>query len=295
MKSIKALLRRRPTDRHKKGVSTAPSSAKPIVPTNTPQGKGSNGVPPGGGRKCGFEDAIRNGWFNRATGELAIGFPIGPDDTVVDVGCGDGGAVAFAADRGAEVIAADIQASRVEAIERKLEQSNARSYQAIVTDADPLPLTSQCASRVISMEVLEHVADPRRFMSELVRIGKPGAYYLLTVPDESSEHLQQGLALPSYWQHPNHIRVFSRDDFAQLVEQSGLTIESRSYRSFYWAMWWVLYWAGEQVYGEPEGPVLQSWTELWRRLLQAPNGDAVRAKLDHFMPKSQVIVARKAA
>lgn len=54
-------------------------------------------------------------------------------------------------------------------------------------------------------------------MAELVRVGQPGAQYLLTVPDPVAETVQKNLAPDSYFQKPNHIRIFQRDEFEQLV------------------------------------------------------------------------------
>jgi len=38
----------------------------------------------------GLIDMVRSGWFNNDSGELYPDFPVGPEDIVVDVGCGDG-------------------------------------------------------------------------------------------------------------------------------------------------------------------------------------------------------------
>jgi SAM-dependent methyltransferase len=158
-----------------------------------------------------------------------------------------------------------------------------------------LPVADETATRIMCTEVLEHVADPRAVLAELVRVGKPGAVYLLTVPDETAERLQVGIAPPSYWERPNHVRVFSRQAFGDLVTDAGLVIDQRLTTGFFWALWWVLFWAAEAEFGEPEPPVLASWSQTWQALIQTRKGDEIRRTLDAFMPKSQVIVARKAA
>ena len=80
----------------------------------------------------------------------------------------------------------------------------------LVSDSDPLlPLRDACADKLVCMEVLEHVANPARVMAELVRLGRPGAQYLLSVPDPVGEHLQQGIAPADYFRAPNHIHIFS--------------------------------------------------------------------------------------
>ena len=244
---------------------------------------------------CGMLDAQQSGWYQHATGELLKGFTITAEDTVIDVGCGEGGASAFAVARGAKVIATDVDQAAVESMRRKMRKRRAKSFQAFVSDSNPLPVEDETATKVVSMEVLEHVDDPKQFISELVRVGKPGASYLLTVPDPSSESVQETLAPPAYWSKPNHLRVFTREEFDQLVEEAGLEIQKRAYKSFYWAMWWILFWASDQEFGTPEGPILANWTRTWHSLITSAKGRQVKEALDEFMPKSQAIIARKAA
>ena len=52
----------------------------------------------------GLHDAMLSGWFNQQTGELFSGFPVTPEDTLLDVGCGDGGNVHFCGMRGAKTV-----------------------------------------------------------------------------------------------------------------------------------------------------------------------------------------------
>ena len=245
--------------------------------------------------RCSLLDARRNGWYQKKSGELIEGFHVVSDDTFLDVGCGDGPASRFAAGCGAEVIAADIDPDKVAVVEAKLRKSKARSFQGIITDSNPLPIDDETVTKVVAMEVMEHVADPAQFLDELVRVGKADAQYLITVPDPVAETLQKGIAPPAYWSAPNHLHVFQRDELDALIQDAGLVIERRTRYGFYWSMWWVLFWAAEQEFGEPEAPLLANWTATWHELISSSKGDHVRQALDDFMPKSQVIVARKAA
>lgn len=242
----------------------------------------------------GLADIRANGWFQQESGLLAPGFHITPDDTCLDVGCGDGGMSQFAAAMGAAVIATDIDPARIDLVRTKLGSGKANSFTAFVSDSTPLPIADATATRIICTEVLEHVDDPRAVLAELVRVGKPGAVYLLTVPDETAERVQLGIAPDSYWQRPNHLRIFSRESFGELVADAGLTVEQRLTIGFFWSLWWMLFWAADQEFGEPETPLLASWSRTWHALVQNRKGDHIRRALDEFMPKSQVIVARKA-
>lgn len=240
-----------------------------------------------------------DGWYRRDRRELCGNFPITSEDTFVDVGCGDGGASVFAGLCGAaKVIATDIDPASIEAVRSRMaNDAPTVPLETHLSDSNPLPLPSDTATKIVCQEVLEHVDDPPAVLAELVRIGQPGARYLLTVPDPLGESIQRHIAPESYWRKPNHLRVFAREQFDRLVLESGLTIETRTSYSFFWVMWWTLFWADSRnmVFGYAGSPVLRYWNKTWQALIEAPNGENVRRALDATMPKSQVILARKAA
>lgn len=238
-------------------------------------------------------DAHLSGWFHRESQELFEGFPISAEDSVLDIGCGDGTFIRFCAEFGAEVIFADIDAEKIAGVERSLQGSRARSIIPLVTDANPLPLPDGRVDKVVAMEVLEHVEDPAQFVLELVRIGKPGAQYLITVPDAVAENVQKHLAPASYFERPNHIRVFQRDEFEKLLTDAGLIVEKRAYYGFYWSMWWFFFWTCKQDLSPPWHPLLEAWQRTWGILLSTPDGPRIKKALDEAMPKSQAIIARK--
>lgn len=242
----------------------------------------------------GLIDIHQSGWLQNDTGELVRGFAIGPEDSVLDIGCGEGGYAIFSARQGAEIILADVDADKLDTARARLEKEGARSVRTLVTDANPIPLADGVVSRVVAMEVLEHVEDPAQFVAELVRVARPGALFLLTVPDEIIEGVQKHIAPPVYFERPNHIRIFKRGELEQLALEAGLSVESTMQYGFYHAVWWSLYWACEnQPLSPPWHPLLENWSETWSTLLSLPAGPRIKAALDTVMPKSQVVVARK--
>jgi SAM-dependent methyltransferase len=254
-------------------------------------------APPGSSDiNIGLRDAALDGWFNAETGELFRGFPISRDDTVLDIGCGDGSKVSFCARQGAHVIFIDVNPERVSQAHARMASSGARALTPIVSNCDPLPLGDNVASKIVASEVLEHLDDPSRILRELYRVGRPGALYFFTVPDSSTENLQRQLSeLPpqDYFERPNHIRIFSREEFIQVITDAGLVVESSGAHGFYSALWWIFLRAcGGDLINTNHAPV-NLWASTWAALLEMDTGQKVKAALDSALPKTQWIVARK--
>lgn len=243
---------------------------------------------------AGLYDSQLSGWFNNRTGELLKGFAITNGDIIVDVGCGDGKFAYFCANQGAEIILADVDAGSLENARERLSGTNARSVTThVVEDGRPLPLPDGCATKVVAMEVLEHVDDPVAFMAELMRVGMPGAQYLISVPGELSESVQKKLAPPGYFEKPNHVRIFSVDAFEALIVSSGLIIERKETYGFFHSLWWSFFWTCDQDLKAPWHPLLASWERTWGLLLATRDGEKVKKALDAHMPKSVAIIAHK--
>lgn len=254
----------------------------------------------------GFNDAVWNGWFKvDDNGELFPGFPIGPDDVVLDVGCGQGAYSAVCGRKGAHIIAVDMDADNVAETGRRVAETAAKAFTPIVGDVNPLALADAFVTKVISTDVIQYVDDPAIFLRELVRVGRPGARYLLQVPDALQEEIQRQVAPPEFFVKPKpgegiirglssgHLRTISRDEFERMVTAAGLVVESVHLTSFYWALWFAFFWMCNVDFGDPRHPLLIQWARTWKIVLDAPDGLKVKARVDNFMPNSQVIIAWK--
>ncbi len=278
------------------GATKAPSLQKGDVNATCSGSHGASSQedsPSAGDPLVGLTDAALRGWFQPKTGELFRGFPVGVDDVVADVGCGDGSNAAFCARTGASVILVDIDSASIEKATARVHPIGDAYVKSFVSDCAPLPLADGSVSRVVCTEVLEHVDDPKTVMAELVRIGRPGALYLLSCPHPSSETLQKELAPPEYFQKPNHIRIFEVEEFVELARGSGLEILETDTYGFFWSIWWGLFWKTESSLGDVSHPLMHAWEKFWRQLLDLPGGVDVKHALDNLLPKSQLIIARK--
>jgi len=254
-------------------------------------------------RICGLLDAVKRGWYRLETGELFIGFKVNRDDIVLDVGCGEGNAILFCAKQGAHVVFSDIDAAKIKALIEKAKETKARKVEGFVSDTTPLPLPCEYATKILSMEMLEHTLNPENILAELVRVGKPGAQYFITVPDSRSEMLQKPVAKPVYFSKPNHIQVFDKETFIRLVENSGLKVERYDTWGFYWTVFMSLFWVVHQkecfdgavldCINPPYHPVLQSWSNTWAGLMELNGSEKLLESFDKYLPKTQVVIARK--
>lgn len=256
-------------------------------------------------RMCGLKDAVRRGFFQGETGELATGFKICAQDVVLDVGCGDGEAILFCARQGAHIVFSDVDEKKIRSLISKANQTKARKIEGFVSDTMPLPIPDEYATKILSMEVLEHTDHPEKILAELVRVGKSGARYFITVPDARSEMLQKPIADPIYFSPPNHIHVFDKERFIQLIEDSGLIIERYDTWGFYWSIFILFFWIVARHNGEeftsairdeikpPYHPVLQNWSNTWAALMDLKGSDELMNTLDHYLPKMQLVIAKK--
>lgn len=256
-------------------------------------------------RWAGLADGVMSGWFLQASDELVRGFAVSAQDRVLDFGCGNGESALFCARRGAHITVADIDAAKLEQVEQRLAQSAAGSYRSILMRDNVIALESNSMTRVIAMDVLEHTREPSQLLAELVRVGAPGARYVISVPDRRGEEFQRAFAPATYFDEPNHIQIFDMAEFAALVSAAGLVIEQHTTHGFFWLMHFSLYWLTERAAGRelegaamdriaaPYHPLLQQWASLWHQIIRLPDGPLLKQAFDAALPKGQCLVAVK--
>jgi SAM-dependent methyltransferase len=110
--------------------------------------------------------------------------PCLPDDGVfLDLGCGPGMLIAAAAGRRA--IGVDVSLTwLVAARQLKLEAGSEPVLAAAAAEALPLP--DQSVDSIVSLDVIEHVADPEPYLREIDRVAKRGGHIALSTPNRFS-------------------------------------------------------------------------------------------------------------
>lgn len=237
---------------------------------------------------------------------LFPGLTVTREDTVLDLGCGGGITCARVGSVGSSVIAVDVDDENVKRTETVMKDIPARSFRAIRSDCDPIPLDDETATVVIAQEVLEHVPDPHRFVLEMARVGASEARYLITVPDPISEKVIAQFAGPAYTQPPHHIHVFDRSQIESVLADAGLDIVARSFVGFYESLWWIFNVASSPGHsgdwpsgrGKPNdgascSQLVRLWERTWAEFGMTAGFEIIQSMLDRHLPKSQVYVARK--
>jgi ubiquinone/menaquinone biosynthesis C-methylase UbiE len=103
---------------------------------------------------------------------------IAAGERAIDLGCGAGDFTAQLAAAGADVVGADV----AEAALARARTAHPEIAFALVPVDGPLPFADNEFSVVWASEVIEHVADTARWLSEVRRVLTPGGRLLLTTP-----------------------------------------------------------------------------------------------------------------
>ncbi len=122
-------------------------------------------------------------------------FPIGPEDRVLDVGCGTGFATEALIEHAGEVHGLDQSTSQLGRARRKLGDA-VHWYRG---DAERLPFEDDSFDAIWSSGSIEYWPEPVAALAEMRRVGRPGAPVLLVGPHEPSMWPFRKLANAIMW------------------------------------------------------------------------------------------------
>jgi arsenite methyltransferase len=106
---------------------------------------------------------------------------IGPDDVVLDVGCGAGIDTILAARRAGRVLALDFVPAMLERTRAAAAEGGLENVETVEGEMEAIPLADTSVDHVISNGVINLSARKARVLAECVRVLRPGG--LLTVSD----------------------------------------------------------------------------------------------------------------
>jgi ubiquinone/menaquinone biosynthesis C-methylase UbiE len=142
-----------------------------------------------------------------------------PGDRVLDLGCGEGNLTALLAGAGGRTLGVDVAEAALRRARRRHPQL---SFELVPIDG-PLPLRDGTFDLVWASEVIEHVADTARWLSEIRRVLVPGGRLLLTTPNHGR------LALTMHgvdrYSEPlgDHLHLYNARSLRTLLHDFGFT------------------------------------------------------------------------
>jgi SAM-dependent methyltransferase len=138
-------------------------------------------------------------------------------ERALDLGCGTGEFTAELARAGANAVGVEVAEA---ALARARARHPAIDFRLAPIDG-PLPLEDSEFQLVWCSEVIEHVADTARWLSEVRRVLAPGGRLLLTTP--SHGRLRVALGGVERFSEPlgDHLHLYTRRSLEQLLREFG--------------------------------------------------------------------------
>lgn len=140
-----------------------------------------------------------------------------PGDRALDVGCGIGDFTAVLAQAGAQPIGVDVAEA---ALARARTRHPALDFRIVPFDG-PLPFEDNAFDLVWASEVIEHVGDTARWLSEVRRVLAPGGRLLITTP--SHGRLRVALEGVERFSEPlgDHLHLYTKRSLGYLLDEFG--------------------------------------------------------------------------
>ncbi|MFL5841030.1 MAG: class I SAM-dependent methyltransferase [Thermoleophilaceae bacterium] len=171
---------------------------------------------------AGFESTLEQLWDKAAP------------QSILDVGCGEGVLTAQWADKlgDGRIVGIDLDDPKLKAEWDRRRRAN---LEYRVEDATNLSFADGEFDMATAIEVLEHVPEPERTVSEMARVAK--RWMLVSVPREPlwrGLNMARGAYLKDFGNTPGHVNHWSKRSFVSMLSRHGTVEEVRS--PFPWTM-----------------------------------------------------------
>jgi 2-polyprenyl-3-methyl-5-hydroxy-6-metoxy-1,4-benzoquinol methylase len=167
-----------------------------------------------------------------------------PGCVVLDAGCGSGRHLrALAKLPGLKIVGIDRSAKDVaDALAGLKNMPDALSfdYRVETADINALPFDDAVFDCVICSEVLEHIPEHEKALSELVRVLKPQGHLVVSVPRYFSEKICWLISYAYHSEEGGHIRIYKKKHLSRMLDRQGITCWKINYKHALHAPYWWL-------------------------------------------------------
>lgn len=143
---------------------------------------------------------------------------------ILDVGCGNGWVSKKLIPTGRKVISMDISTENPVKAVREVQHKN---HAGLIADAYNIPLKEDSIDCIIASEVLEHVQDPKTFITHLIKLLKHDGKLIITMP--YNEKIEYYLCVHCNRPTPKHAHLhsFNENNISQFIPEAGITWKTK--------------------------------------------------------------------
>ena len=172
---------------------------------------------------------------------------ISPFDRILDIGCGEGRHIIRACQEKDTICTGGdfgfdnlVQTRDKLAFHNQINDLSCSNWNLSAMDITRLPFPDNCFDIVICSEVLEHIPDHAKAMSELVRILRPGKILAVSVPRFLPEKICWLLSDEYFNANMGHVRIYKKKELIQKIETLGpVYYHSHFAHSIHTPYWWL--------------------------------------------------------
>jgi SAM-dependent methyltransferase len=172
---------------------------------------------------------------------------INPNDRILDIGCGEGRHTIKACQQDKTMcVGADFRFKSLVKTQEKIKFHQAfndfacKSFDLSCMDITNLPFYDNSFDTVICSEVLEHILDDKKAMSELVRILKSGKILAVSVPRFWPEKICWLLSDEYFNANMGHVRIYKKASLIKDIESLGVKLFALHHaHSIHAPFWWL--------------------------------------------------------
>lgn len=148
---------------------------------------------------------------------------------VLDIGCGTGYGSRFLYDVGNKVSSIDVSEKAIDYAGK-----NYAGPEYIKSSAENIPFSDGIFDAITAFEVIEHVPDPHKALSEICRVLKDGGSLFISTPNPRNlrnivKHVLFGIPYPDKVDPTNsyHLKEFYYDEFLKVLKENGFAVRSK--------------------------------------------------------------------
>ena len=152
-------------------------------------------------------------------------------ELILDVGCGNARDLIPILIKGSKVVGVDISPQMIEEARHELESSALSGYELKVGDATHLDFPDAYFDKVIASEMIEHIPDWQKALSEMHRVLKPSGEIVISTPNRHSwygfdRYVIFEKILHKQWDHPyDHWKTSA--ELEQALKECGYTLVAK--------------------------------------------------------------------